>query len=246
MVSMTISSRRSLPAELLAKFNAININPDIFLRWPDYRVLAIVAYGIDCSAPAPDTDADSPLSRAEAELRARGSVDWTNDPHISQWMAAYTSFGAKPKRTSPSVFALLKRVDAGLPRIDPVTDLYNAVSIAHALPIGGEDFDAYVGSPHLTIATGDEPFDTIDKGEPITDHPSPGEVIWRDDIGVTCRRWNWRQGVRTRIVPATTTALFLLEALGAMTDEELGVAGDELMHGLRQLSPNIVLESRVL
>ena len=242
---MTSSSTVSLPAEFQAKFNAIRIDPDIASRWPDYRVLAIVAHGIDATAAATDTDAASPLSRAEAEVRARGAFDWTIDPHVAQWMAAYTAFGAKPKRTSPSVVALLKRVDAGLPRIDPLTDLYNAVSISHALPIGGEDFDAYAGSPHLAIATGDEPFDTIDKGEPVTDHPSPGEVVWRDDIGVTCRRWNWRQGVRTRIVPTTTTALFLLEALGAMTDEELALAGETLMSGLRQLSPAIVLESRI-
>jgi DNA/RNA-binding domain of Phe-tRNA-synthetase-like protein len=31
------------------------------------------------------------------------------------------------------------------------------------------------------------------------EHPEPGEVIWRDDDGVTCRCWNWRQCVRTRI-----------------------------------------------
>jgi DNA/RNA-binding domain of Phe-tRNA-synthetase-like protein len=31
------------------------------------------------------------------------------------------------------------------------------------------------------------------------DQPEPGEVIWRDDDGVTCRCWNWRQCVRTRI-----------------------------------------------
>jgi DNA/RNA-binding domain of Phe-tRNA-synthetase-like protein len=144
------------------------------------------------------------------------------------------------------VLALLKRVASGLPRIDPITDLYNAVSIDHALPVGGEDFDAYVGPPRLTLATGDEPFDTIDQGEPVVDHPAAGEVIWRDDLGVTCRRWNWRQGVRTRIGPATTNAIFLLEALGAMPDDHLGAAGDELMSGLRAISPDVALGSRLI
>lgn len=37
--------------------------------------------------------------------------------------------------------------------------------------------------------------------EPAVEHPRPGEVIWRDDAGVTCRQWNWRQCTRTRITP---------------------------------------------
>jgi hypothetical protein len=38
----------------------------------------------------------------------------------------------------PSVEALVRRLDPdGLPRIDRITDVYNAVSVAHQLPLGG-------------------------------------------------------------------------------------------------------------
>ena len=40
-----------------------------------------------------------------------------------------------------------------------------------------------------------------------------------DDGGVTCRRWNWRQGTRTQLTADTTAALFILDALGPMADE---------------------------
>jgi hypothetical protein len=30
-------------------------------------------------------------------------------------------------------------------------------------------------------------------GVAVTEHPDPGEVVWCDDTGVTCWRWNWRQ-----------------------------------------------------
>jgi len=161
-------------------------------------------------------------------------------------MAAYAAFGAKPKRTSPSVLALIKRAGGGLPRIDPVTDLYNAISVTHVLPIGGENLGAYVSAPRLEVASGGEPFDTIERGEPAMDEALPGEVIWRDDQGVTCRRWNWRQCVRTRIDGETRTALFLLEALSEFTDDALLEAGAELSAGMARLSPGLVMEQRLV
>ena len=224
----------------------ISVDPEIFRRWPSYRVLAIVAENFVVPPAADSVEAETPLDRVEADIRQRGPVDWLSEPHLAAWMQAYSDFGAKPKRTSPSALALAKRVDGGLPRIDPLTDLYNSISVAYLMPIGGEDLDTYQGPPHLTIATGDEPFDTIDKGEPVTDHPSAGEVIWRDDLGVTCRRWNWRQCVRTRITGDTRNVIFLLEALAPLSDEELLTAGDELMKGLRDLSPQVACDARLI
>lgn len=236
-----------LSEALRNRLDSVEVEARIFERWPRYRVLGVVAEGLQPAAEMVQApEGLTPLDQAEELVRSRAVLDWTSQPHIAEWMAAFADFGAKPKRTSPSVLALLKRVDAGLPRIGPVTDLYNAISIAHALPIGGEDLDAYVGAPRLTIATGSEPFDTIDSGEQKTDHPAPGEVIWRDDAGVTCRRWNWRQGVRTRILPNTTNALFLLEALGAWSDDELKQADEQLEDGLRAISPGVACGSRLI
>ena len=44
----------------------------------------------------------------------------------------------------------------------------------------------------------DEPFDTTADGAAVIEHPDPGEVVWCDDAGVTCR-WNWRQAQRTAL-----------------------------------------------
>ena len=225
---------------------SVSVDPAIFDRWPDYKLLTILASGLDLRSESAKAVAEGRLAAAEEAVRAKGVTDWTTEPHVAAWMEAYKAFGAKPKRTSPSVLALLKRVNGGLPRIDPATDAYNAISIAHALPIGGEDFAAYAGAPRLTIATGEEPFDTTDSGEPVIDHPAPGEVIWRDDTHVTCRRWNWRQGIRTRIVPETTTALFLLEALGTMPDADLEAAGQELAASLGAMFPEVAIATRTI
>ena len=80
----------------------------------------------------------------------------------------------------------------------------------------------------------------------MVEHPEPGEVVWRDDDGVTCRRWNWRQCARTRLTTQTTRAVFILDALGAMDDHALEEAGRALTGALRTGSPALVTASRLL
>ncbi len=116
-----------------------------------------------------------------------------------------------------------------------MVDIYNAISIRYAVPVGGENLAAYRGEPRLAIARGDEPFDTLKSAESVVEYPEPGEVIWRDDIGVTCRRWNWRQGVRTRLDSGAQTMWFILESLPAMPLSALHEAGERLVGYLQQL-----------
>ena len=128
-------------------------------------------------------------------------------------------------------------MEAGLPRIDRLTDIYNAISVRYLLPVGGEDLARYRGPARLTRAAGDEPFDTVRDGEPVTGHPESGEVIWRDDAGVTCRCWNWRQCVRTRITLETTSAMFILDGLAELGPDGLASAGRDLAGQLAELHP---------
>ena len=45
---------------------------------------------------------------------------------------------------------------------------------------------------------------------------------------VLCRRWNWRQDVRSRIQPATTDATLVLQTLADDGAERLNTAAEEL------------------
>ncbi|MFD4834882.1 B3/4 domain-containing protein [Streptomyces uncialis] len=161
------------------------------------------------------------------------------DPHMAAWRAAYTAFGAKPARTRNSAEALAKRAlsYAGLPRINALVDVYNAVSVAHLIPVGGEDADRIDGGMRLVRAKGDEEFPTAAEGERVIEHPERGEVVWCDDSGVTCRRWNWRQGTRTRLTEESRSALFLLEGLAPMRAGEVAAAGAELAELIEKFSP---------
>ena len=216
---------------------AARIDPAVSALRPDYRALLLVVEGL---VPGP-SDAWSEALLAAAERQAPSA----DHPHAQAWADAFRAFGAKPQRTRPSLTALLRRAP-GLPRVDRLTDAYNAVSVRHAVPVGGEDLDAYRGPIRLTRAAGDEPFETVAAGEPVIEAPEPGEVVWGDDAGVTCRRWNWRQCTRTRLTTTTTRAVFVFDALEPMADAALAAAGDELSAALLDGSPHARLRRRIL
>jgi DNA/RNA-binding domain of Phe-tRNA-synthetase-like protein len=136
--------------------------------------------------------------------------------------------------------------DGDLPAIDPVVDLYNAVSLRYAVPVGGENLAAYVGNPRLTLADGSEPSDTVKEGEPAFETPEPGEAVWRDDTGVTCRRWNWRQGVRTRLSAESQQMWFILERLPEMPLAALRKAGEMLVKGLHEMMPGAEIQQQLI
>jgi len=220
---------------------AASIDPSVLSLRPDYRALVVLAENL---TPGPsDPVSERLLTDAEQHARARFRVT-PEHPHLAAWEDAFRAFGAKPRRTRPSVAALLGRLGEGLPRIDRLTDIYNAVSITHVVPVGGEDVDSYRGPLRLVRAAGDEPFDTAVGGEPVTGYPATGEVVWRDDEAVTCRRWNWRQCRRTRLTTGTTSAVFLFDALAPMTDDALHAAGVALVEGLRGSCPGVRLCTR--
>ncbi|WP_095203728.1 B3/B4 domain-containing protein [Mesorhizobium carmichaelinearum] len=201
---------------------------------PDFRAISIF---VD-SSKATKGKFDPDILLGACDFVSSGGPEWGN-AHMASWAEAYSRFGAKPNRTPCSAQALRKRVekDGYVPSINPVVDLYNAVSLRFAIPVGGENFDAYSGKPRLSVADGTEDFDTVMNGEAIIENPARGEVIWRDDVGVTCRRWNWRQGTRTRLEIVGGRMWFILESLATMPEEALDEAGNMLAGGLRDLAP---------
>ena len=218
------------------------ISPAIWRLRPDFVALSIVAQGCANAAPMPWVEE----RLADAREASLTGPAWA-DAHRGSWQDAFRVFGAKPQRTPCSAEALRKRAVRGdvLARINAVVDLYNAISVAYAVPVGGEDMSRYSGLPMLTIAKGDEAFETTKEGAPSVEQPEPGEVIWRDDRGVTCRRWNWRQGPRTRITEQTRRAWFVLERLDPMPIDALHRAAEDLSRDIRRLAPDVRITKRL-
>ncbi|WP_405578030.1 B3/4 domain-containing protein [Streptomyces sp. NBC_01092] len=223
----------------------LTVSDEVRALAPGFTHIAIEAHGL---VNGPSTDGSSALlddaaRRLAVRLDGRAPHE---DPHMAAWREAYTAFGSKPSRTRNSAEALAKRAlsESGLPRINLLVDVYNAISVAHLIPVGGEDVDRIEGGMHLVRATGEEDFVTVAGGEELVEHPDAGEVVWRDEAGVTCRRWNWRQGPRTRLTEETVSGIFLLESMTPMPVADVENAATELAGLLEKFSPGARIEVR--
>jgi DNA/RNA-binding domain of Phe-tRNA-synthetase-like protein len=193
--------------------------------FPEAQIGVVVASGIDNRRNA--EVAKEALAAAVAHAATSvGEDDFASHPAIAPWREAYRRFGVKPTRHRSSIEGLLRSLPAGGPRsINPLVDLYNAVSLRHLLPCGGEDLDAVRGDVRLTLAAGGESF--IPLGAADESPPAPGEVVYADDAGIICRAWNWREAERTKLTSETTRAVLVIEALPPHTaDDLLAACGD--------------------
>jgi DNA/RNA-binding domain of Phe-tRNA-synthetase-like protein len=192
---------------------------DITSAFPDYRVAAVVAEGLTI-APERPAALDALIAAREEAARARwGGTELAQIPGVAAWRAAYKGFGIKQTRYRSSVERLVKNVLAGrsLARVNAFVDLYNAVSLAHVLPLGADDLDRVTPPLSFRYArVGDSFVDMADSesGEE-PEAPKAGEVVYADADHVLCRRWNWRQDARSLITPATARGIVTLQANGA-------------------------------
>lgn len=219
----------------------VRVDPAVHERHPDYVALVLVATGL-ANGPS-DAGSAAQLAAAEAVITGSGMAKATEHPHIASWRSAFSGFGAKPSKYPSSAEALITRVLKGqeLPRVNVLVDLYNAVSVRHVVPVGGEDADRLQGALRLTITAGGEPFDPRGDGSDV-EALGAGEIVWRDDAGVTCRRWNWRQGRRTQLTELSTNAFFVFDRLDGLDVDALHTAADELSALLRERWPDCTLE----
>lgn len=221
------------------------VDDSFFELFSHARIGVIVCHGID------NTGESSPELLARLEAATQGVSRHLPDPEFSQndvvqtWRKAFQKFPGK-KGARSSVEAMLKRAHQGkgVGSINPLVDLYNAVSLEHAVPIGGEDLAAVVGDIRLTRAAGGEDFITLgsEKSEPAV----AGEVCYLDDAGAICRNWNWREAQRTMLTADTTDAVMVIEAVDGQNADEFDAAMRELEAGIQRHCGGATTTSTVL
>ena len=158
--------------------------------FPEAQIGIVVAHNMKPTEEVAPEDAAA-IARALAE--ANGKADQhlesntiSQNEVVAVWRDAYQKFKTK-KGVRCSIENLLKRVLKGNPvgSITPSVDIYNTVSLTHALPVGGEDIDAMAGDIRLGITEGGDAFRPLGEEE---DAPTlEGELCYRDDAGAICR-----------------------------------------------------------
>lgn len=210
------------------------ITDTIFDDFPELVLGVVIVHNIDNSQDR--AEITEMLRQAEAALPGKfGSTPLIEHPHIATWREAYRKFGAKPKDYPSSVENLTRRVLTGAPmgHINNLVALYNTISLRHLLPVGGEDLDKIVGDVILTRAGDGEPVIFL-LGEKEARAPRVGEIIYKDEVGAICRRWNWKEADRTKLTQATQNAFLVIETLPPVTRATVETAIRELADFVRQ------------
>lgn len=205
------------------------VSEEIFRTFPDVLIGVVRFQKINNRGE--QEDVLQALREEEARTVERFSGVAVNDhPQIAPWREAYRKFGAKPKDYPSSIENLVRRVSKGyhLPHINLLVDIYNTVSLRNIVPVGGEDLDQIQGDIHLTFATDHEASVRL-LGEAEERPPKPGEVIYKDNIGAICRRWNWKEADRTKFTEATTNGFLVVEALPPVDQSRLEQVLNELV-----------------
>jgi len=216
-----------------ATVTRLRVSDDIFRGFPDVLIGVAAFSGVDNAGESAEVTA---ALRAEEDRAAAAfaGASIPDHPRIAPWRAAYRAFGAKPKDHPSSIENLVRRVSKGarLPHISRLVDLYNAVSLRHVLPVGGEDLAAVDGDVELAFAGECETAVKL-LGEPEARPPKPGEVIYRDRAGALCRRWNWKEADRTKLTERTRDGFLVVEALPPVRRGELEAALADLADMIR-------------
>ena len=212
----------------MSKFIITNEFWEVF---PQAEIAVVLAKGINNTRAFTE-----PVRDELAGLLVQGSGEaakfltaevFSDNQVITVWRKAYQQFKTK-KGVRCSIEALLKRVDkgTGVGPINPLVDLYNAVSLTYGLPCGGEDLDTFKGDLLLTKAEGGEHFLAL--GDADFDNALPGEIVYKDDEGAVCRCWNWRDGQRTMLTEDTVNAFLIIESVDPDRSEDLEAAATSL------------------
>ena len=156
--------------------------------------LTVLAYRSFCpSAPSSSCDAASPLRRASADADL---------------------FKLRLLHALPDSIRLSADQEA---KIKALVDAYNAVSLAHVMPLGADDLEKVAGDLAFRYSRlGDQFLDMAGgEGESAeTDPPKEGEIVYADGEKILCRRWNWRQDMRSLVTPLTRRAVVTVQSNG--------------------------------
>lgn len=207
----------------------------IFEKFPSFRRGIVIARKMNNRGASPQLE--SLLNEALATAAA-GPIDLTADPRTAAWNEAYRELGCNPKKFPPAHLALLKRVQkpgASIPFINKAVAIMNDNSIRSVLPVGGDDLLRAGDILELRFADGGELFTPLNDPE-RAEHPDPGEIIYvvAETREVMCRRWNWRNGFKTRITAETQAMVMNIDGLGEDSQKRAVAVRDHVARMLEQ------------
>lgn len=203
------------------------VEKEIFEKLPDACFGVVMARGIDNSREYPEIDRLLEESIQAAAQRFEGRKV-KEEPDILPYREAFRALEINPNKFLCSIEALFTRIakGKGMPHINPVVDLGNAVSLKYTLPMGAHDLGGSKEDICIRLA---QPGDTfLPFGSDTEEAPEMGEVIYAVGHQVRTRRWTWRQSEHGKITPASTDIFFPIDGFTGFNRDQVIAARDEL------------------
>lgn len=179
--------------------------------WEDHPALVpgvLLAEGVT-DRPSVDARVAEYQAIARQRLERASEGDW---PEVQAWRRVFAQMGLKPTQYRCAAESLLRRFrkEGALPRLHPLVDLCNAVSLAFAIPIAVFDVSRISQQMIVRYAKGDERYHSF-AGE--VECPDPREVVFADaDNRAHARRWTHRQSAYSAVRGETASVLIVAEA----------------------------------
>lgn len=192
---------------------------EIWRDHPDLVPGVLFARGVNWDAPV-----DGAIARycklAEARLGAAGAE--SELPEIQAWRRAFSRMGLKPTQYRCASEALLRRFrkEKSLPRIHPLIDLCNSLSLAFAVPIAVFDVAKVADFIEVRHAAGSETYAAFSGGERAS-RAARGDLR-RCDGQRACAALTNRQSALSAVRPETRAVLIVAEAVHATARADIG------------------------
>jgi DNA/RNA-binding domain of Phe-tRNA-synthetase-like protein len=193
-------------------------HPALWQQYPELAAGALFARGIHTGVSS-----ESQATRYEDLARGRIAAAGTESelPEIQAWRRAFSRMGLKPTQYRCASESLLRRLkkEGTMPRIHPLIDVCNAISMAFAIPVAVFDADQIRQSLQVKHADGSERYLSF-SGD--IERPEAGEVTFVDAEGnAHARRWTHRQSGLSAVRDGTAQVLIVAEAMHAGAGADL-------------------------
>lgn len=208
------------------------INEKVFEILPDYCVAIVEAIGLDNKTKNPKVEIllDENIETFHNKFSETNIREISN---IKAYRDAFLKLNMNPNKFMCSIEALGKRVQKnnGLPHINSIVDLGNAISLKYQLAAGAHDIDKMNSDLEVRFSTVNDLF--LPMGETEAETMPEGELVYASGNTIKTRRWIWRQSDDGKITETSSHLYFPIDGFSSINKDLMLKAQAELANFIK-------------
>lgn len=209
------------------------VEPSVFENLKDVCFAIVVATQVDNTQKKPEIAdlLDKNIEDCEVYFDHK---QVKHSEEIRCYREAFQKLNVNPNKYMCSIEALLTRISKkkGIPSINPLVDLGNAISLKYKVPIGAHDLNSTNEDFYLRYTQLEDTF--IPFGETASEPVESEELVYATGHSVRTRRWIWRQSEQGKITSDTHSILFPIDGFNHANQSQVLAAQEELANLLNQ------------